>query len=275
VDVPVECELHDTFPNPSNPEEGIDIDLMPGVQHLDGRQALWYVRSRWSTHDFDRNRRQQQVLRAIYRQVLNLDVIPRIPDLWGAVQETVRTDLTLEEMIRLGLAGSQLDWANVKSRFVAPPYVAPSVGPDDAYALLPVPGVLETLVAEALLPPAAGRADQPPFRVEVLDGTGKPGMAAVAVERLLWEGFEVVATSPADGVYPRTHILDLTTTSKGSPLWLLMRLYARDEGDVIRQPTEGSVVDFRVVLGADYDSCVPTGTIWHVPTPTPAPTSVP
>ncbi|HEY76826.1 MAG TPA: LCP family protein, partial [Thermoflexia bacterium] len=275
VDVPVECELHDTFPDPANPEQGIDVDFYPGIQHLDGYHALFYVRSRWSTHDFDRNRRQQQVLRALYRQVLALDVIPRIPELWGAIQETVETDLGLNELLWLGWIGSRLDWANVKSRFITPPYVTPSTAPNGAYILLQIPDAVQALIAEALQPPAQGRAGRPAFRVEVWDGTGRPGMLDVAVERLRWEGFDVVSATTVDTVYPRTQIVDFTTTSKGSPLWLLMRLYRRENSDVVRQPTEGSPVDFRIILGADYDPCVSMYQIQYVPPPTPTPTPTP
>ena len=274
IDIPIECELHDTFPDPANPEQGIDIDWVPGIQHMDGRQALWYVRSRWSTHDFDRNRRQQQVLRALFHRVLDLDIIPRIPELWGALRESVETDLGLEEMIRLGLIGSQLDLSNVKSRFISSTYLEYYLAPNGAHVLLPLQDALAPVVAEAMQPPAAGRAYQPPFRVEVWDGTGQPGLGAVAAERLRWEGFEVVGLTAVDPVSD-TQVLDLTTTDKGSPLWLLTRLYQLSSADIISQPTEGSPVDLRIILGADYNPCVPTGAIYYVPPPTPTPTPTP
>lgn len=275
VDVPVECELHDTFPNPENPEEGIDVDFTPGIQHLDGRHALWYVRSRWSTHDFDRNRRQQQVLRALYRQALDLDVLSRIPQLWGAIRGAVETDLGLDEMIYLGLVSSRLSWTDIKSRFISSAYLTYWTSPNGAHVLLPIPGALGPVIAEALQPPAAGRANQPPFNVEVIDGTGRPGLAAVAVERLRWEGFVVTGVTPAEQAYPRTQIVDLTTTTKGSPLWLISRLYRRSADDIVRQPTEGSSVDFRIILGSDYDPCVSTTGIQYVPAPTPTPNPAP
>ncbi len=276
IDVPVECELHDTFPDPTNPLSAtVDIDLYPGIQHLDGQQALWYVRSRWSSHDFDRNRRQQQVLRAIYRQGMNLGLVSRIPELWSAYQQTVETDMGLSEMAWLGWVASRLDLANVKSRFVGPPYVTPLTAPSGAYILLPVPDAIEPLVAEALQPPAAGRANQPAFRVEVVDGSGRPGMAEVAAERLRWEGFQVVGVSSADQVYANTQLIDLTTTDKGSPLWLLIRLYRLSAERIIRQPTGGSAVEFRVLLGADYNSCIRSGQIEYVPAPTVTPTPSP
>ncbi len=274
VDVPVECEFHDTFPDPANPEQGIDIDLYPGVQHLDGQHALWYVRSRWSTSDFDRSRRQHQVLRALYRQALSGGILGRIPELWDALRQTVETDLGLKEMVYLGWIGTRLDWTNVKSRFIVPPYVDPWTDPNGAYVLLPVPGALEPLIAEALQPPATGRARQSPFTVEIWDGTGRPGMAEVAAERLRWEGF-VVTRITATGVVSRTQVVDFTTTAKGSPLWLLTRLYNLKTEDIQKQPQEGRSVDFRVVLGANYDSCIRPGAIQYVPPPTPTPTPTP
>ena len=63
---------------------------------------------------------------------------------------------------------------------------------------------------------------------------------------------------PAEGSYPRTQITDYTTTSKGSPLPDLIKIYNRRPEDVIAEPTEDRTIDFRVVLGADYDPCVAT-----------------
>jgi LCP family protein required for cell wall assembly len=42
--------------------------LQPGRQHLNGYYALWYARSRWSTDDFDRIRRQRCVIGAVVQQ---------------------------------------------------------------------------------------------------------------------------------------------------------------------------------------------------------------
>jgi len=102
----------------------------------------------------------------------------------------------------------------------------------------------------------------------------------VAAERLRWEGFEVVSIVPTTDSYPRTQIVDFTTTSKGSATPLLMRLYWRYYSDVILQPTEERTVDYRIILGSDYDPCnaisasywMPDGSL---PTPTPLPAAIP
>jgi len=258
VDVAVECELHDTFPDSDAPEGTTDIDLLPGIYHLDGKHALWYARSRWSTSDFDRHRRQQRVLRSMYRQAMNLNVIPRIPSLWGALKENVSTDLGLNELAYLGAVGSRLDMLNVKSRFVGGSVVDSWTAPNGGYVLVPDYEALGELVSEALAPPARARAQQPAFRVEVWNATRYEGLGHVAAERLRWEGLAVTNVERVEGDYPRTLIMDFTTTSKGSPLYRLRRIYRRTNNDVISQPTEGSEVGFRIILGADYDPCAAT-----------------
>ena len=44
VDIIVECPFHDTYPDPESPTGQTDIDMEPGLHHLNGKYALWYVR---------------------------------------------------------------------------------------------------------------------------------------------------------------------------------------------------------------------------------------
>jgi LCP family protein required for cell wall assembly len=250
VTVAVECPLQDDSFHP-------DMSIDPGIHHLDGQQALWYARSRHTTSDFDRHRRQQQVLRGLYHQALNLGIIPKIPSLWGALKESIVTDLDLQGMIRLGAIGTRLNTLNVKSRFVGGGVVEPWTGPGGAYVLIPDVEALESLVGEALAPSQAGgqQESRQTFRVGIVDGTPNEGWEQVAAERLRWEGFEVVDIQPADEVRPRTQIVDLRATPGGWPLLKLMRLYGRESSDVISRPMEGSKLHFQILLGVDYDPC--------------------
>jgi LCP family protein required for cell wall assembly len=278
VDVAVECPLSDTFPDPDSLTGQTEVDWLPGIHQLDGKHALWYARSRWSTSDFDRNRRQQQVLRGLYRQIMTLDIIPKTPQLWEVLNETVSTDLGLDELLYLGAIGSRLDMINVKSRFVGRNVVQSWTAPNGAYVLVPYYEAIGPLVNEALAPPSSARALQRAFRVEVWNATPYEGLGHVAAERLRWEGFEVVNVGPADGTFLRTQIVDFTTSSKGSAIPWLIRLYGRNDSDVISQPTEGSAVDFRVILGSNYDPCVASKAYWYpgsLATPTPLPPAGP
>lgn len=275
VDVVVECSFNDTYPDAESATGQTDIDLYPGVHHLDGKHALWYVRSRWNTSDFDRHRRQQQVLRAVMQQALTQNLIPRIPELWNVYKDAVETDLKLTELIYLGSVGARLDMRDIKSRFIRGADLLTSwTAPNGGAVLVPNYENMPNFIAEAAQPPVTSRAAQRAFRVIVANGTGNAGWGHVAAYRLGLEGFEVVAVEDAPGTV-RTTIISYMTTSKGSPLSKLLQLYHLQADDVTAEPMEESPVDFRVTLGWNYNPCYGTTTAtWH-PTPTPTPTPLP
>src|SRR5947207_1075004 len=81
-----------------------------GWQQFDGERALEYARSRESTSDFDRSRRQQLIMLAVRQRVFSLNAIPRLLSLLGALQDNVRTNLRPAQMRQLaGLAGQFKD----------------------------------------------------------------------------------------------------------------------------------------------------------------------
>ena len=66
------------------------LDVVPGCQHLDGIQALAYVRARHPSRaspipDFARIGRQQQFMRAVINQMLQPNEIAKAPGLVGPV----------------------------------------------------------------------------------------------------------------------------------------------------------------------------------------------
>ncbi len=75
------------------------ISFEVGEQHLDGERALQYARSRHSSSDFDRAKRQQIVIAAFARRLLEPDAWLRFPALFAAVSTSIDTNLTPIEMI--------------------------------------------------------------------------------------------------------------------------------------------------------------------------------
>jgi LCP family protein required for cell wall assembly len=72
--------------------------LQPGRQHLNGYQALWFVRSRSDTGEADRMLRQRCMLVALARQLDPLTVLRSLPELLGALRDDVVTDLPLSRL---------------------------------------------------------------------------------------------------------------------------------------------------------------------------------
>ncbi len=70
-----------------------------GIHHMDGETALYYVRSRYSTSDFDRARRQQDVLIAMKDKAFNIGVLTnpkKISGIIATIEKHIRTDVNVD-----------------------------------------------------------------------------------------------------------------------------------------------------------------------------------
>ena len=85
-----------------DPYDGFEIDLRPGMQHMDGKTAMQYVRYRDEEGDIGRIRRQQKFLMALYRHIASKNIIAKIPGISKQIMSMVKTDLSLKEMVELG-----------------------------------------------------------------------------------------------------------------------------------------------------------------------------
>ncbi|MCL6570438.1 MAG: LCP family protein [Bacillus sp. (in: Bacteria)] len=78
----------------------IDVPLEPGLQRLDGRQLLSYVRFRHdAVGDFGRVERQQKTVKAIGDQLSGFQTIPKLPKLIGVVTPYVNTNIDTSDML--------------------------------------------------------------------------------------------------------------------------------------------------------------------------------
>jgi polyisoprenyl-teichoic acid--peptidoglycan teichoic acid transferase len=260
VTVLVECELHDTFPDKSSPGGKIDLDVFPGKATLNGMQALMYARSRWSTTDFDRARRQQKVLRALFSKVKNSNMLQNALGLYQDFSQNVDTDLGLDTFPTFIDIATRLDNLAIKNRVVTYPVLKAFTRKDGAMVLLPTSDTI-AYIAEALSPPAGNRAQTRP-RVEVYNASGRKDMELVATERLSWEGFLVVASGElTDTVEAKTQIVDYTVTPKGSPIPRLASIFNVRKDYITPQLDPSSPTAARIVLGKDYNSCPSTASI--------------
>lgn len=87
-----------------DPYADFQIDLRPGVQHLDGKTAMQYVRYRDEEGDIGRIRRQQKFIMAVYKQITSKNIITRIPGVTKQIMSMIKTDLSVTEMAELGKA---------------------------------------------------------------------------------------------------------------------------------------------------------------------------
>ena len=72
--------------------------IKTGKQRLDGYHALWYARSRWSTSDFDRMRRQRCVIGAVTQQANPVQLAIAFPKVAKAMKTNLQTSIPLQDI---------------------------------------------------------------------------------------------------------------------------------------------------------------------------------
>jgi len=255
VDLPVHCRLQDYWPYPDeNGEYPIKV-MEPGVQHMDGETALWYARSRKTTSVFARERRQQQVLEAIWSKSRSLDVIPRLPQLWEQYRHMVVTDLGLLDIVRLAEVAFRLDSRNVRARSIGYQHVIPWTTPRGGSVFLPNWEEISPLVEEVMGPTAAVEPWQAGYTVEVWNGTHNPHWDVLAADRLLSAGFPTIIGEPDRRDYAQTLLIDLTPSGQGAATSYLRWQFGVAPENVVSAPCAEAGPQYRLILGADYQTC--------------------
>lgn len=99
--VTIDVEKRMYYNDPYDDNGGLVIDLQPGVQHMDGRTAIQYVRYRDEEGDIGRVERQQKFLKAVMNEVTSPSVITKIPAIIREVSSVVQSDMSTSEMLNL------------------------------------------------------------------------------------------------------------------------------------------------------------------------------
>jgi LCP family protein required for cell wall assembly len=121
--------LDDFYPadiNSANPYAYERVAVLPGPQHMDGIQALEYVRSRHGDlrSDFGRSERQQQVLLALRSKAKALG-LSDLPDIANAMANDFNTDMSISQVADLLPIASNITLADVTQVILLPPYNEP------------------------------------------------------------------------------------------------------------------------------------------------------
>jgi len=101
VDVYVDKTIHDTTYPADNMIDYTTFHIDAWQQHLDGATALKYARSRHTTSDFDRAKRQQKLIIAIKDKMLASGLnISTATELYDQYRKYIQTNITAQEMLR-------------------------------------------------------------------------------------------------------------------------------------------------------------------------------
>jgi LCP family protein required for cell wall assembly len=259
VDVPVSCpytdwRLIDPSYDPFNENNWHLYTTGPGVVHMDGDLALWYARSRQRSSDFDRGRRQQEVLRALFTQALQAGILTRIPELYNNLRSTVETDLGLGDILQLALYAPKMTNADIRSYYIRPPYVSSWITESGAYVLLPNEVDLQQMLTEAMSP-STQIVEKQAVVIDVMNGTAIEGYETLAATRLNYAGYETHIVPSDRQDYAYSVLIDKTTAQDYSQSDLILNVMGMLPGSIVSSPDPNSKSHYLLILGYDYEPC--------------------
>jgi len=271
----VDICVAETIDDPEYPafdNYGFDpLHIDAGCQRMNGSLALKYARTRHTGTDFDRAKRQQQVILAVRDKVTKQNLLPQLvaqaPTLLDTLQTAVKTDLSLDQMIQLAKLATQIDPKHIKQATIDENMVVGYNTPTDPpqNVLVPIRDKIRTLRDQFFnsVPTAnpIGTASAPTAnaaRLRVENGTQINGLAARTSDRLTAQGFNVVEIDSADRFdYPQSQIISYAAdTTVAAAVAQALGLPASS----IVTSTANSTIDLKVILGGDYREAVVTPT---------------
>ncbi len=265
VEVAVSCRFKDwriksADLDPEDEDNWYVHELEPGIYQMNGETALWYARSRLMSNDFDRGRRQQQLLRALLNQGVKLDMVSQAPALWSSYQDAVETDMDVGRMLQIVSLAPGIRENGIQNLYLwgkTEPWIVPEI---DAQVQLPIwegPGKMEETFRRLFLPPALNKASRAPILVEVVNASGSEEMAALAAENLAWYGFVPIISDDPAPVEETTQLTYFGPNFKGSYDWLISWIFQLRQNELLLNDEElGYAYDYQVRLGEDYDPCL-------------------
>lgn len=244
-----------------------------GWQHLDGQEALIYARTRHQDGDSMRSARQQQVLMAVRDQAVSLDLVTQLPTLIRQFGDSVRTDISITDAVKLGQLGMSIPREDITSTSLVPS-IYETTGDDGTYFLeadwsIATP-ILSEFAGTTISPPGAAIAD-PDYgaTIMILNGTTNTGLAGRIGTILEQNGYWNVSVDNAEnqGDYDQSTIVD-HDQNLGTSAMIANLIGVGADTIVLGQPETGQAdgteqyegYDIVIMLGNDAPD--PAGDQW-------------
>ena len=268
-----------------NPTETMILDpIGSGTDHMkltaggtrklcQGWKVLAYARNRHTSGgDFDRAKRQQEVILAVQKKVFDPEVFPSLianaPGMYQELSYGIHTNMSLEDAIQLAVLGKDISRSSIKSGVIDTTMVtfdSVILGGENASIMKPVADKVRVLRDEIftssgpLSPmaqgdPAALMRDEE-ARVRILDGTFTPGLDQHAGAFFQSYGMNVTEVGSAPEAYNSTLII--VYGPKLYTLRWMQGVFGISNRQIRFNPDPTSSVDIEIRIGSDIAGSIP------------------
>ena len=239
--------------------------LKPGLQVLPGEWALAYARARYTKGgDFDRAKRQQQVILGIRDRILSFDLLPSLiakaPNLYQELASGIHTNLSLNDALKLAALASQVPKENIYQGIINEKMVIFGTSPDGLSILIPIPDKIHMLRNEifassgVLNPLTPGNVQQQMAsegaRISIINGSSQVNLGERTAQYFTGLGANVIGFSDA----PQTASTTKITAYAGKPLALrfFTEFFHISENRINLAYNPDSTTEIEIIIGDDW-----------------------
>ncbi len=252
IDVYVDKAIYDPLYPDKDMKGYKPFSVKVGQQHFDGATALKYARSRETTSDFDRSRRQQQILLATKDKALKSGILTNPKELVNIINiigDHLRTDLDAAELKALAEKAKNIDKNNIINQILSTDSNGPLVSDSSTgtYYIRTRTGNFNELqkIAKNIF-----NSETPESaKIEVLNGSKTPGSGSKLAALIEEEGYNVVNIATNKTIVANTVIYDY---SNGKMKNTIQFLKDGLNASVIQKNDPAKSVDISIIIGNDY-----------------------
>src|SRR5665648_65701 len=234
VEIDVEKEMHYV-----DKAGGLDINLYPGKQILDGEKSLQYIRFRHDNlGDLGRIKRQQKLSLAVIEKMMNFDFIIKIPQISEEMEGYIETNINVQDAIALANLFKGINQEEVKIETIqAKPVYIKGIS-----YLEPDVEEVRQRVKSLIYGKNSG------MKLEILNGNAMSGVARRIAKDLELQGFEIVNIGNADRFdYEKTKII--VYSKKVNLDDAFKKLF--NDFEIVKENQTNTNLDLVIILGKD------------------------
>lgn len=266
IDINVENSIYD----PYYPKDGTFLyqtfSISAGQHHLDGETTLKYARSRETTSDFDRAKRQQQIIYAMKEKALQTEIIfskEKITNILKTLKQNIETNITVKEILTLGSMADNYSQDKISHRLIHDDpiqcggflYTPAREFYNGMFVLIPAGG-FEFLHLYSDLNFNLPQIAKENSKIIILNGTPSAGVAGEAKQILQRFCFDIVKFGNAETKEVTQTTYYYKESFKPEALQFLQKLIPGQESTQIPQAylEEGypQMADLIIEIGSDY-----------------------
>ena len=207
------------------------------------------------------------MLLAAFDKVTRLDMLPQLvsqaPQMWETINNSVVTNLSLDEIVRLANLATQIPAENIQGAVIDEECTMFWETPDGQQVLVPVRDCMRQLrdrIFTTQVPTTqddtAARLAEEAATVEVRNGTITSGLAQSTADYLTGQGIDVATYGNADR-FDYAESLIIVNSGKTFTAGVIAQLLNLPPTAVVDAPDSQAGVDIVVILGADYQPATP------------------